>query len=96
MQALNKPAENESIISTNSQSNDNCKDVHEGEEGESEDNGVGEVGEAQGVRDGSETCDCDGEAGCEAPHREEDDQESKQEITCILYQIRVEQGIFQT
>ena len=91
-----RPAQNESIISTNTKSYHYCQDVHEREEGESEDDGVGEVGEAQGVGDGSETGDGDCETSSEAPDGEEDDNESKQEITSILYQVGIKQGIFQT
>ena len=88
--------EDEGVVSTHTEGNDHCQDVHEGEEGESEDDGVSEIRQTQGVRYGSETRNSDGEAGCEAPDGEEDDHESKQEVTCIFNQIGIEQSIFQT
>ena len=48
--------------------NHNSQDVHEGEEAKTEDEGVGEVGQAQGVSNGGYACHCHSEARCEAPH----------------------------
>ena len=50
------------------QRNDDRKDVHEGEEGEIEDEGVDEVGQEQGEDDGGKGGQGDGEGACEDPH----------------------------
>ena len=43
---LPNPGEDEGVIRPHSQGNDDCEDVHEGEEGEAEYEGVGEVSQA--------------------------------------------------
>ena len=68
MQLWYKPRKNEGVISPNPQGNHNSQDVHEWEEAKTEDEGVGEVGQAQGVSNGGYACHCHSEARCEAPH----------------------------
>ena len=84
------------VISTNTHRYHQSQDVHEGEEVEPEDEGVGEVGQCHGVPNGGDGGNGDGETGGEAPHTEEDHQKTNQEIHCIFYQIGIEQSILQT
>ena len=90
------PGQDERIIGPNPEGDDHCQDVHEGEEWESEDEGVGEVCEAKRERNGSDGGDGDGEAGGEAPDREEDQEQSKEEVRGVLYQVSVEQSVLQS
>ena len=46
--------------------------------------------------DGAEAGEGEGEAGGEAPHAEEDDQQRHQQVRGVLQQVRVEQSILQT
>ena len=93
---LPHPGQDERIVGPNPEGDDHCQDVHEGEEWESEDEGVGEVCEAKRERNGSDGGDGDGEAGGEAPDREEDQEQSKEEVRGVLYQVSVEQSVLQS
>ena len=87
---LPHPGQDEGVVSTDTKGNDHCQDVHEGEEWESEDEGVGEVGEAKGEPDGGDGSDGDSETGGEAPDGEEDQEESEEQVGSVLHQVSVE------
>ena len=82
--------EDEGVVSTHTEGNDHCQDVHEGEEWESEDEGVGEVGESKREPDRGDGSDGDSETSGEAPDGEEDQEESEEEVGGVLKQVSVE------
>ena len=82
---LPNPGQDEGVISPNSQGNDDCEDVHEGEEWKSEDKGIGEVGQAEGETNGGDGGDGDCQAGGEAPDWQEDKKDSKEQVRGVLH-----------
>ena len=90
------PAEYECVIRAHPESNDHGEDVHEGEEGEAEDEGVGEVSKAQGGRYGGERGQGDGEGGGVGPYQQHDQHQGEEQVGGVLQQIGIEQSILQT
>ena len=90
------PAEYKCVIRADPESDHRGQDVHEGEEGEAEDEGVGEEGQAQRGRDGWERGYCDGQGGRVGPHEQRDQHQREQQVRGVLQEVGVEQGILQT
>ena len=93
---LPNPGQDEGVVRPDPQGDDDCQDVHEGEEWKSEDESVGEVGQAEGEADGGDGGDGDRQAGGEAPDWQEDKKDSKEQVRGVLHQVGVEQGVLQT
>ena len=93
---LPNPGQDEGVVRPDPQGDDDCQDVHEGEEWKSEDEGVGEVGQAEREANGGDGGDGDGQTGGEAPDWEENKKDSIEQVGGVLHQVGVEQSVLQS